>query len=91
MRKLEERNLLDAAHELLKACETFVEWMDRKEEGFHDSEHARDPKTGIRCYVAGSKEESDAFWKWYSDNVDLCDRAKRQALSAIYKAKGYKK
>lgn len=90
MKELEERNLLDAAHELLKACETFVEWMDREDEGFHDSEHARDPKTGIR-FPEGSKDYDDAFWKWYDDNVDLCDLAKRQALIAIAKAKGEEK
>jgi len=79
--------LIAAAPDLLEACETFIEWSRREHEGFYDSEHSRDPETGFR-YPEGSEEYRDAFWKWYDDNVDLCDLSYKQALSAIAKAKG---
>lgn len=66
----------DAAPDLLRACQTFAEWLRREEAGM--------PAQINRDTPAGERE-----WRtWYDGNLQLCREAQDCALAAIAKATG---
>ena len=74
---LENALLIAAAPDLLEACKTFVEWLDREESGFARAGNKRDTPEGER-----------AWRDWYNENLRLCALAQDQARAAIAKATG---
>jgi len=72
LRRLEAVNA-----QLLKACETFSEWLRREEDGFDHKTHDRETPEG------------EAAWReWFYGNLDICNLAQKQARAAIKAAKG---
>lgn len=72
---LANSRLIAAAPDLLEACETFVKWNEREEQGFDQFD--QDTLEGQR-----------AFREWFDENARLIELAERRALNAIAKAKG---
>lgn len=62
--------------ELLAACETFVEWLDREDAGFVKAGNKRE-----------TPEDEKRWREWYDGNLALCNLAQEQARAAIVKVK----
>ena len=68
--------LIAAAPELLEACQTFAEWLQREEGGFPPETRFNSP-------------EGETKWReWFDENLRICALAQEQARAAIAKATG---
>lgn len=69
-------SLIAAAPDLLAACRSFVDWLEREDKGF--------PRRLERGTPAGEAE-----WRiWFDTNMRLCGQAVDTARAAVAKAEG---
>lgn len=72
-----DMRLIEAAPDLLQACQTFAEWLRREEVDDKDQ-----PWYGHR----DTPESETALQAWYEENSRLCALAQTQARAALAKA-----